>query len=235
LARPNTALDGLTAENPPFKGPFAIFLIYSALHSLVLPKLPSSFVPEAPAAAFGNPFYYYLSAAPLNLFTAALLAAIIFPAVSFFSSGRIGVRVILAVLSSASVFIAASASGKAAAVSWLLLAGFIAFAAVSFRRHARKSRAMFSVMLAASSISLAALPASTLSIYLNSKILFAIFTAIETLWIVWLLIKALGRLELVSVPRTAAAVFFTAALCGALLFALAKLLPDYLAAVLLIC
>jgi hypothetical protein len=94
---------------------------------------------------------------------------------------------------------------------------------------------MFTVILSASAVSLLMLPAEMLSIYLNSKTIFEIFYAVEALWILWLLVKALGLTKHLSVPRTAAAVFFTAALCGALIFGLARLLPDYLAAILLVC
>jgi len=235
LRRPAAGLSALTAKDSDLKAPIIIFALYSALHALILPGLSPAFMPEVPAPAFGNPFYYYLWAAPLNLFIGALLAAILPSAASFFSAGRIAARVLWAALVSIVVFIAASASGKTAAASWLLPAAFIALAAASAARRVRESRAMFAVILAASAVSLAMLPVEMLSIYLNSKTLFEIFSAIEAVWILWLLVKALGLMRHLSAPRTAAAVFFTAALCGALIFGLARLLPDYLAAILLIC
>ena len=235
LAHPLAAIAALTAKDSSLNAPVIIFAFYSALHALILPKLPPAFIPEAPAQAFGNPFYYYLWAAPLNLFIGALLAAILPSAASFFSAGRVAARVLWAALVSIVVFIAASASGKTAAASWLLPAVFIALAAASFRAHARESRAMFAVILAASAVSLAMLPAEMLSICLNSKTLFEIFSVIEAVWILWLLVKALGLMGHLSVPRRAAAVFFTAALCGALIFDLARLLPERLAAILLVC
>ena len=94
---------------------------------------------------------------------------------------------------------------------------------------------MFAVILAASAVSLAMLPVEMLSIRLNSKTLFEIFSVIEAVWILWFLVKALGLTGSLSFPRAAAAVFFTAAFCGALIFGLARLLPDYLAAILLVC
>ncbi|HAF95660.1 MAG: hypothetical protein A2X34_06075 [Elusimicrobia bacterium GWC2_51_8] len=235
LARPLSAIAGLTAKNSSLKAPLIMFLLYSALHALILPWLSPAFIPEAPAAAFGNPFYYYFWGAPLNLFTGAMLAAILPSAASLFSSGRITARVLLAALISIIVFTAASASGKTAAASWLLPAAFIASAAACAARRLDESRAIFAVILSSSAVSLAMLPAEILSIYLDSKILFEIFYALEAIWILWLLVKALGVTEHLSAPRTAAAVLFTAVLCGALIFGLARLLPDYIAAILLVC
>ena len=235
LRRPAAGLSALISGGQGLKAPVAIFAFYSALHALILPWLPPAFIPEAPAQAFDNPSYYYLCAMPLNLFIGALLAAILPPAASFFSTGRIAARVLCAALVSIIVFIAASAAGKTAAASWLLPAVFTALAAAFFRARARESGAMFAVILAASAVSLAMIPVEILSIWLNSKILFEIFSAIEAVWILWLLVKALGLMEHLSAPRTAAAVFFTAALCGALIFGLARLLPDRFAAILLVC
>ncbi|MCX5785299.1 MAG: hypothetical protein NTX59_06390 [Elusimicrobia bacterium] len=234
LRRPIEALSALTAADSDLKAPLIIFVFYSVLHAFVLPKLPPAFVPEAPALAFGDPCYYYLSAAPINLFIGALLAAFLPWAADFFSAGRIALRVAASAGIVIITFIAASASGKIAAVSWLLPPAFIILALLAFRQRKKECRGLFAVILAAASVSLAMIPAEILTIALNSKLLFEIFSAIEAVWILWLLIKSLGLTGHASVPRASAAVLFAVMFCGALIFALSRLLPDYLAAVLLI-
>ncbi|HAH30945.1 MAG TPA: hypothetical protein DCL44_01375 [Elusimicrobia bacterium] len=235
LRRPAEALPSFIAADSGLKAPLLIFALYSALHALVLPELPPAFVPEAPALAFGNPYYYYLSAAPLNLFIGAVLAALLPWAADFFSAGRIAIRVAAAAGLVLVSFAAAAASGYAAVISWFFPPAFIGLTLLAFRPRKKNCRGLFTVILAASSVSLAMIPAEALAIALNSKPLFEITAAIEAVWILWLMVKSLALMGHSSLPRTVAAAFFAVALCGALIFNLAKLLPENLAAILLIC
>ncbi|HOI42969.1 MAG TPA: hypothetical protein PK523_08495, partial [Elusimicrobiales bacterium] len=190
-ARPGTAIGTLLSEDARSGPVLLLFAAYAAVSALVSRLMPAGFVPELPPETFGRPYALYLSVSLSAGLLLNVLAAAALPwAEAFFSAGRIGPRVLLAIAGLGVYFLSfAAAAGRPAAAALLAAAPAALFLGLLVRRPGFP--VCFRIMLALSAPGLALAPVEFLGIAAGSKPVYEAAMLAAALWSLWLLTLAL--------------------------------------------
>ena len=226
---PSEALRELLAGPGTLKPALVIFAVYTAGSAAAAVFLPPSFMPEAPAATFGQPAYVYLLAGLFSGLAMNVLCAALLPRLSdLFAAGRIGPRVLLS-LAAALAYLAALAVLKRHPAALALFALLPAAAAWrGYQLAGARCSSLLRVLLAAGAIGTVFLPLDGLSIFFSLRQLYEVSAAAMSLWCLVFLVKALRLSGGPSAPRTVSAVFFALAVSALFLYNVSLLLPERL-------
>ncbi|HBA60424.1 MAG TPA: hypothetical protein DCZ92_06335 [Elusimicrobia bacterium] len=235
LLRPSEALRELFAESRTLAPSLLFFALYTAGAAAAAVFLPRSFMPEAPALAFGRSFTAYLLAGAAGSAVNTLLAAAFLPRLAaVLARGRIGPRVLLGLGGTLAYFAALALLKNYPAA--LACAALAAAAAAFFAYQGEKSSfpAMLRVLLASFAIGTAILPLEGLAILLSSSRLYELSVLAMALWYFVFLVKALRLAGGPGGPRAAAAVFLAMAASGLFLYNVSLLLPENMQALVML-
>lgn len=227
LFRPDKAIEGQFRTGTS-AGPAALlFAAYAACGALVSSLMPPKFIPEVPAEAFGQSYPLYLGVAvPAGLLLNALIAAALPRAGEFFAAGRAGPRVLLSIAALLIYLLSFAAAAENRALGTALALAPVAAALAAFLRDRDRAKSYFRLMLAFSAPGLVIIPVELLGIAAGSKPVYEAAMLAGSLWMVWLVVRALKSQGCPGTARAAAAAVSVILLFGGMFYGLSLLLPG---------
>lgn len=227
LFRPGRAIEEQLRAGASAAPAALLFAAYAACGALVSSLMPSAFIPEVPADAFGQSYPVYLGVGlTAGLLLNALIAAALPLAAKFYAAGRAGPRVLLSIAALLIYLLSFAAAVENRALGTALALAPVAAALAAFLRDRERARSYFRLMLAFSAPGLVIIPVELLGIAAGIKPIYEAAMLAGSLWVVWLMVRALRSQGCPGTARAAAAAVSVILLFGGMFYGLSLLLPG---------